>query len=332
MNVLAFIHGKGNGHITQAHSFFTNCNWSLQQYDKYVFVIDNKDKEQYIKNKFKDVNCEVIILNTKSIFHSIYHIFKICIYYENYNVYNFNCYQVNIASLIHYLDQINISHQPVVNTFYYKRFIDKWSFKLFKHKLKCFLCTMNGKNIILSYRPFYIKETIVTHPYLNKRIYKVKPNFLGYGVAYVNTFDQITCLISNYLASKISSKLVIITTLNVKKQYKSTLSSLNSISFYKPDEVDYIMLLANSNYVITGGGFQNIAEAFILHKPVFAIPDKNNIEQVLNCKDALYCQMILDIFDTDVKGLFFQISCHLYKFKSNTMLKEHRRKWLCKNK
>jgi uncharacterized protein (TIGR00661 family) len=67
--------------------------------------------------------------------------------------------------------------------------------------------------------------------------------------------------------------------------YKPSIFS-NNIELKPANSTEFIYALLNCNGVITGGGFETVAEALYLNKPVLTIPIKGQYEQECNATSA----------------------------------------------
>lgn len=66
-----------------------------------------------------------------------------------------------------------------------------------------------------------------------------------------------------------------------------------NLEIYRPDLARYIEELVSCRGLIATSGFESVAEAAVLGKPVVVIPLKNQLEQELNAYDALRQRLIL---------------------------------------
>ena len=66
-----------------------------------------------------------------------------------------------------------------------------------------------------------------------------------------------------------------------------------NLEMHRPDWSRYIEELITCRGLITTSGFESVAEAVVLGKPVVVIPLKNQLEQELNARDALCQRLVL---------------------------------------
>ncbi len=66
-----------------------------------------------------------------------------------------------------------------------------------------------------------------------------------------------------------------------------------NLEMHRPDWRHYIEELITCRGLITTSGFESVAEAAVLGKPVVVIPLKNQLEQELNARDALCQRLVL---------------------------------------
>ena len=66
-----------------------------------------------------------------------------------------------------------------------------------------------------------------------------------------------------------------------------------NLEMFRPDWTRYIEELVHCRGLIATSGFESVAEAGVLGKPVVVIPLKNQLEQELNARDGLRHRLIL---------------------------------------
>ncbi len=74
-----------------------------------------------------------------------------------------------------------------------------------------------------------------------------------------------------------------------------------SLTFHQLDGEKFLRLMADCRHVVSTAGFESVAEAAWLGKPMFLVPVENHIEQQLNAQDAEHFGIALagDRFDLD---------------------------------
>ncbi len=74
-----------------------------------------------------------------------------------------------------------------------------------------------------------------------------------------------------------------------------------SLTFHRLDGEKFLRLMADCRHVVSTAGFESVAEAAWLGKPMFLVPVENHIEQQLNAQDAEHFGIALagDRFDLD---------------------------------
>ena len=120
-------------------------------------------------------------------------------------------------------------------------------------------------------RKKFASNTSFIGPLLRKEIINTKPKKKDHILVYQTSKSNI----SMFKILKSTHQKYIVYGFNKEKKEEK-------IIFKKPSVKGFAKDLASSKGIITNGGFSLICEAIYLNKPIYSIPVKNQIEQILN--------------------------------------------------
>ena len=277
MKILYAIQGTGNGHISRAREIIPY----LKQYGELDILISGTQADVQlpypIKYKFKGVGFVFGIdggIDMKSSFKELHPLTFIKDIYEipvkEYDLV-INDYETVTAwaCKIHQINCIAISHQAA--------FLSKHTPRI-KKKDKF------AENVLKNYAPctdkiafhFDTYDSFIHTPVIRSEVRQMEVSNKEHISVYLPAYaDEL--LLKHF--NKINDVQFEVFSKHSKKPYKQKNCLIKPVL-----NIDFINSLANSNGLITNGGFESPAEASFLGKKVMCIPMSNQYEQKCNAK------------------------------------------------
>jgi uncharacterized protein (TIGR00661 family) len=139
---------------------------------------------------------------------------------------------------------------------------------------------------------------------------------LGYILVYLSAYN-INDLVETFTKYK-EYKFIIFTS-----QTKNSYWNHSNIEIKPTNPYNFMYALLRCNGVITGGGFETVAEALYLNKPVFTIPIKGQYEQECNATaaskfDNVFKEPLSEIYLKEFMAVTKQIGIHENDFEIST--------------
>jgi uncharacterized protein (TIGR00661 family) len=140
--------------------------------------------------------------------------------------------------------------------------------------------------VALSFYPAESRGNIfVTAPLLRQNVLNAQPTTGDHLVCYLNNGTHLTKLV-RYCQRHPGQRVRCFCP-------DSPANPPPNLEMFRPDWTRYIEELVHCRGLIATSGFESVAEAGVLNKPVVVIPLKNQLEQELNAHDALRHRLIV---------------------------------------
>ena len=174
--------------------------------------------------------------------------------------------------------------------------LEKWLFKTNNA-----LTSMRAdQRIALSFRPLNITgKTIVAPPLLRDKIKKIKTTKEPFILAYIVNDGYTEELIKWHNQHQDT----VIHCFWDRKGYNRKYNAHRNFILHPLDEDDFLDHLARCSGYVTTAGFESVAEALYLGKPVMVVPVEGQYEQACNALDAEYYEQVIRSEKFDLSAL-----------------------------
>ncbi len=326
MRFIFLVQGEGRGHMSQAlaldkmltqngdevvHTFIgkssrrTVPEYFLRQISSQVEQIDSPNFQLDSKNRSLSL-IKSILYNTrflKTYYNSLQKIDQAVKRYKPDVMINFCDF---LGGFYFWLFRPGIRHIAIGHHFLAAhpkfpfapgRLLEKWFFKTNNA-----LSSMRAdQRIALSFRPLtpnIIGKTIVAPPLLRNKITKAETTKDPFILAYIVNDGYAEKLIEWHLQNPDT----VIHCFWDRKGYSSKYNAHQNFILHPLDEDDFIDHIARCSGYATTAGFESVAEALYMEKPVMVVPVEGQYEQACNALDAEYYGQVIrsEKFDLSV--------------------------------